>query len=128
MADQVYFAFAASSSTSTSFLPSFTMLMLFHSASCLITPMIYPSSHWTSRSSVRCFEQVRVFRGPKNAEGVPISLVKWGWGGLHITRDMGTVVPISRGPPYRTYTGPVFIVSLWGGERVGKHRVTQRQK
>ena len=42
------------------------------------------------------YEQVRVFRGPQNAEGIPISLGKWGWGGPHITRDMGTGVPISR--------------------------------
>ena len=51
-----------------------------------------------------CFEQVRVFQGPQNAEGVPISLVKWGWGGPHITRDMGTGVPISRGSPF--HEGP----------------------
>ena len=44
------------------------------------TPMAYPSNQWMSRSRVRRFEQVRVFRGPQNAEGVPISLVKWGWG------------------------------------------------
>ena len=44
-------------------------------------------------------------RGPQNAEGIPISLEKWGWGGPHITRDMGTGVPISRGSPYRAYTG-----------------------
>ena len=55
------------------------------------TPMAYPSNQWMSRSRVRCFEQVRVFQGPQNAEGVPISLVKWGWGGPHFTG-----VPISR--------------------------------
>ena len=72
------------------------------------TPMAYPSNQWMSRSRVRCFQQVRVFRGPQNAEGVPILLVKWGWGGgggPHITRDMGTGVAISRGSPYRAYTG-----------------------
>ena len=68
------------------------------------TPMAYPSNQWMSRSRVRCFEQVRVFRGPQNAEGVPISLVKWGWGGPHITRDMGTGVPISRGFPHFALT------------------------
>ena len=47
-------------------------------------------------------------RGPQNAEGIPISLGKWGWGGPHITRDMGTGVPISRGSPYRAYTGTRF--------------------
>ena len=62
-----------------------------------------------SGSRVRCFEQVRVFRGPQNAEGVPISLVKWGWGRPHITRDLGTGVPISRGSPYRAYTGVMKI-------------------
>ena len=71
------------------------------------TPMAYPSNQWMSRSRVRCFEQVCVFRGPQNAEGVPILLVKWGWGGPHITRDMGMEVPISRGSPYRAYTGQV---------------------
>ena len=44
-------------------------------------------------------------RGPQNAEGIPVSLAKWGWGGPHITRDMGMGVPISRGSPYRAYTG-----------------------
>ena len=73
------------------------------------TPMAYPSNQWMSRSRVRCFEQVRVFRGPQNAEGVPISLVKWGWGGPHITRDMGTGVPISRGSPHRAYTGSLVL-------------------
>ena len=68
------------------------------------TPMAHPSNQWMSRSRVRCFEQVRVFQGPQNAEGVPISLVKWGWGGPHITRDMGTGVPISRGSPF--HEGP----------------------
>ena len=68
--------------------------------------MEYPSNQWTLRSSVRCFEQVRVFRGPQNAEGVPISLAKWGSGvPVSLYRDMGTGVPISRGSPYRAYTG-----------------------
>ena len=26
------------------------------------------------------YEQIGVFRGPQNAEGITISLVKWGWG------------------------------------------------
>ena len=82
----------------------FRLQVLFCSVSRLITPMAYPSNQWASRSSVRCFEQFRVFRGSQNAEGVPIPLVKWGWGGPHITRNMGTGFPISRGSPYRAYT------------------------
>ena len=83
------------------------------------TPMAYPSNQWMSRSRVRCFEQVRVFRGPQNAEGVPISLVKWGWGGPHITRDMGTGVPISRlhrVPIFLEEWGPGVLIFLgeWG--------------
>ena len=86
------------------------------------TPMVYPCNQWMSRSRVRCFKQVRVFRGPQNAEGVPISLVKWGWGGPHITRDMGTGVPISRGSPYRAYTGPNMMAmsrKFWSGRKIG---------
>ena len=85
------------------------------------TPMAYPSNQWMSRSRVRCFEQVRVFRGPQNAEGVPISLVKWGWGGPHITRDMGTGVPISRGSPYRAYTVFKKLLSEGVGAEVRHH-------
>ena len=40
------------------------------------------------------YEQVRVFQDLQNAEGIPISLAKWGLGGPHIT-----------GSHYRAYTG-----------------------
>ena len=37
--------------------------------------------------------------------GDPYIASEMGLGGPHITRDNGTGVPISRGSPYRAYTG-----------------------
>ena len=57
-------------------------------------------------------------------------LAKWGWGwGVSISLGiLGKGSPYHRGPHIALTSGPVFIVSLWGGERVGKYRVTQCQK
>ena len=51
--------------------------------------------------------QCPMFTNRSVSSGVPISLAKLGWGGPHITRDIGTGDPISRGSPYRAYTGSV---------------------
>ena len=45
--------------------------------------------------------------------GVPMSLAKWGCRHDYFASDLRSGVPISRGSPYRSYTGkPTYFYSL----------------
>ena len=67
--------------------------------------MAYHSNQWMSRSSAQYLRTGPCLPGSPKCWGDPYTAREMGLGGPHITRDMGMGAPISRGSPYRAYTG-----------------------
>ena len=112
----VYFAFAVSSWVFTSFPISFAILTTVGTYYLMLLLLQHPwrtrrhfnaSNQWMSRWSAHVLPANKSvsYGEPCTAKGSLRSLAIWGLGGPHITSDLGPGGPISRGAPYRAYTG-----------------------